>query len=347
MNALELIEVDKRYGRTPVVRALSLTVAEGELVALLGPSGCGKTTTLRLISGLERVDGGVIRIAGQVADDGSTFLAPEKRALAIVFQSYAVWPHLSVFDNVAYPLVIAKAPQVASRVKEALGWVRMSSFADRQPHQLSGGQLQRIALARALVARPRVLLLDEPLSSLDLGLREELRGEIASLRARLGTTMILVTHDQVEALALADRVAVMNAGLVEQFDSPQRLYREPKTPFVAGFVGGSNLLHGQLESGTFVTEGFRFAVPLKTGPTTVSLSIRPEDIEIGAQGTVLTLEARLFLGHLTEYRFRLGSGVLRAIGPAIDGIRPGNTAQIRFRRVRVFDGTEALEAWSG
>lgn len=335
MSAVELVEIEKSFGATAVVKKLSLEVKEHELLALLGPSGCGKTTTLRMIAGLERPDTGVIRLAGAVVDQGSTFVQPERRGLGMVFQSYAVWPHKSVFENVAYPLQLRRDGDVEARVMEALGWVRLSALAQRRPHELSGGQLQRVALARALVGRPKVLLLDEPLSNLDVALREELRGEIASLRAKLGTTMILVTHDQGEALALADRVAVMNKGVIEQLAAPDIVYREPATPFVAGFVGGANVIEGEVRDGRFVTGSDSFAVnAAQNGPTT--LVVRSEDIVIGSEGTPLTLQAKLFLGSTTEYRFTLGTNVLRVTGPSIEGLKPAATASVTIKSVRLF-----------
>lgn len=333
MSAVELVEIEKSFGATAVVKKLSLEVKEHELLALLGPSGCGKTTTLRMIAGLERPDTGVIRLAGAVVDQGTTFVQPEKRGLGMVFQSYAVWPHKSVFENVAYPLQLRREREVEARVMEALGWVRLSALAQRRPHELSGGQLQRVALARALVGRPKVLLLDEPLSNLDVALREELRGEIASLRAKLGTTMILVTHDQGEALALADRVAVMNKGVIEQLAAPDVVYREPATPFVAGFVGGANVIEGEVRDGRFTTGSDSFAVTAPNGPTT--LVVRTEDIAIG-EGTPLTLQAKLFLGSTTEYRFALGANVLRVTGASIEGLKPGSTASATLKAVRLF-----------
>lgn len=333
MSAVELVEIEKSFGATAVVKKLSLEVKEHELLALLGPSGCGKTTTLRMIAGLERPDTGVIRLAGAVVDQGATFVQPERRGLGMVFQSYAVWPHKSVFENVAYPLQLRRDGDVEARVMEALGWVRLSALAQRRPHELSGGQLQRVALARALVGRPKVLLLDEPLSNLDVALREELRGEIASLRAKLGTTMILVTHDQGEALALADRVAVMNKGVIEQLAAPDIVYREPATPFVAGFVGGANVIEGEVRDGRFTTGSVSFAVTAPNGPTT--LVVRTEDIAIG-EGTPLTLQAKLFLGSTTEYRFALGAGVLRVTGASIEGLKPGSIAAVALKAVCLF-----------
>ncbi|AFE09945.1 ABC transporter ATP-binding protein [Corallococcus coralloides DSM 2259] len=339
--AIVLEDLVKAYGGMPVVRGLSLQVGQGELVSLLGPSGCGKTTTLRMLAGLEHPDAGVIRLGEEVVAGPGVRVPPEKRGLGMVFQSYAIWPHRSVEANVAYPLALRKVPrhEMASRVREALRWVRLEAYAARMPHELSGGQLQRVALARALVAGPRVLLLDEPLSNLDAALREELRAEIAALRARLGTTLVFVTHDQGEALALSDRIAVMNRGVIEQVDTPERLYREPATPFVAGFVGGANVLRGEVRAGGFHCAGtetaFDLPVDAKPGPGT--LVVRPEDLELGETGTPLVLSARLFLGHAAEYRFPVGDAFLRVIGPALEGVRAGQTLRVRVRKATVFD----------
>ncbi|RKH40381.1 ABC transporter ATP-binding protein [Corallococcus llansteffanensis] len=348
MAAIVLEGLVKAYGGTPVVRGLSLEVGQGELVSLLGPSGCGKTTTLRMLAGLEHPDAGTIRLGDDVVAGPGVRVPPERRGLGMVFQSYAVWPHRSVEANVAYPLMLRKVPrhEVATRVREALRWVRLEAFAARMPHELSGGQLQRVALARALVAGPRVLLLDEPLSNLDAALREELRAEIAALRARLGTTLVFVTHDQGEALALSDRIAVMNRGVIEQVDTPERLYREPATPFVAGFVGGANVLKGEARAGTFHCAGADVAFELpaelkgRSGPGT--LVVRPEDLELGEEGTPLVLSARLFLGHAAEYRFPVAEAFLRVIGPALEGVRAGQTLRVRLRKATVFEEGKSL-----
>ncbi|MDY7231472.1 ABC transporter ATP-binding protein [Hyalangium rubrum] len=341
MAAIALQDLVKSYGTTPVVRGLSLEVREGELVSLLGPSGCGKTTTLRMLAGLEHPDAGVIRIGGETVAGPGIRIPPERRGLGMVFQSYAVWPNRSVEANVAYPLTLRRLPkaEIATRVREALRWVRLEALAARMPHELSGGQLQRVALARALVSSPRVLLLDEPLSNLDAALREELRAEIATLRARLGTTMIFVTHDQAEALALSDRIAVMNRGVIEQVDAPERLYHEPATPFVAGFVGGANVFAGEVREGAFHCSGrdVVFALPSegshRPGPCT--LVVRPEDLDLGEDGTPLPLSARLFLGHAAEYRFPVGDTLLRVVGPPIE-VRAGQMLKVRIRKAKLF-----------
>ena len=339
MAGVELKEVHKAYGTTAVVKGVSLSIASGEFISLLGPSGCGKTTTLRMIAGLETLDAGTISIGADVVDGPTGHLAPEKRALGMVFQSYAVWPHKSVAQNIAYPLLLKRLPgqEIAKRVSEALDWVRLSALRDRMPSQLSGGQLQRVAIARALVGNPRVLLLDEPLSNLDAALREELRGEIAALRSRLGTTMIFVTHDQHEALALADRVAVMHQGVIEQIDSPERIYQSPATPFVAGFVGGANRLEGRVEGRRFVCGAQVFELPegvtASDGPAT--LAVRAEELAVGTSGPSLPLVARLFLGSSTEYRFSLGDSVLRAVGPAREA-QPGQSIAVCLTHARLY-----------
>lgn len=341
MAAISLDQVHKSYGATPVVRGLSLAIAPGEFLSLLGPSGCGKTTTLRMIAGLESVDAGTIRLGEQVVDGPGQRVPPERRGLGMVFQSYAVWPHRSVAENVAYPLVLQKVarPEREARVRQALEWVRLSPYADRRPHQLSGGQLQRVALARALIGHPAVLLLDEPLSNLDAALREELRAEIASLRARLGTTMVYVTHDQGEALALSDRIAVMRGGRIEQLDVPERLYREPATPFVAGFVGGANLLVGEVRGAAFLASGVTFALPpgLASADGPATLVLRPEDLQLGSTGTALPLSARLFLGNAVEYRLPVGDKLLRVVGPRLD-VAPGQGVSVQILRGQLFPG---------
>jgi spermidine/putrescine transport system ATP-binding protein len=230
----------KFYGDICVVDQISLDIQEGEFFALLGPSGCGKTTTLRMIAGFEEPSAGQVRIAG----NDVTGVPPYRRPVNTVFQNYALFPHMKIADNVAYPLKmqgLAKS-EIKVRVGEALERVSMSAAANRLPHQLSGGQRQRIALARALVARPRVLLLDEPLGALDLKLRETMLTVLKDLQRDVGITFIYVTHDQGEALAMSDRIAVMNRGVVEQIGSPSEIYSWPTTPFVAGFIGKTNLL---------------------------------------------------------------------------------------------------------
>jgi ABC-type Fe3+/spermidine/putrescine transport system ATPase subunit len=250
---IEINDLVVRYGDVVAVDGVSLTVGQGEHVTLLGPSGCGKTTTLRAIAGLEEPSGGTIRIAGATVYSAAERrnVPAEKRGISMVFQSYAVWPHMSVFDNVAYGLRVRNLPRdkVATEVERALDLVQMRDFATRSAALLSGGQQQRVALARAIAFSPAVLLFDEPLSNLDAKLRAEMRVELRDLQRRLGVTSVYVTHDQEEALAISDRVVVMNVGGIEQIGTPENIYNRPKTRFVADFVGSANLIAGRVRGG--------------------------------------------------------------------------------------------------
>ena len=282
MAELAISGLVKRYGDFYAVRDVSLSISDGEFLVLLGPSGCGKTTTLRMVAGFIEPTSGMVRLGG--AD--VTLLPPWKRNAGMVFQSYALFPHLSVAQNVAFGLEMRKLPKpdVAARTREALRLVRLEGFAGRLPRQLSGGQQQRVALARALAIRPDVLLLDEPLSNLDAKLRQEVRVEIRELQRQLGLTTVMVTHDQEEALTMADRIVVMNHGAIEQIGTPQAIYRKPTTAFVADFVGSMNFLAGTLEAPERVRIGsLSLACPPQDGlavGTAVRLCIRPEDVRV-------------------------------------------------------------------
>jgi ABC-type Fe3+/spermidine/putrescine transport system ATPase subunit len=249
---IEVSNLVVRYGGVIAVDGVSFTVGRGEHVTLLGPSGCGKTTTLRAIAGLEEPSAGAIRIDGRAVYSSAERrnVPSEKRGVSMVFQSYAVWPHMTVFDNVAYGLRVRKLPrtEVAEQVERALGLVQMREFASRPASNLSGGQQQRVALARAVAFSPTVVLFDEPLSNLDAKLRAEMRVELHELQRRLGITSVYVTHDQEEALAISDRVIVMNNGGIEQVGSPETIYNRPKSRFVADFVGSANLIGGRMKS---------------------------------------------------------------------------------------------------
>jgi putative spermidine/putrescine transport system ATP-binding protein len=244
MTAIEFQKVARSYGDVRAVDDVSLSIAQGEFFAMLGPSGSGKTTCLRLIAGFETPDSGAILLDGQDVTDR----APYDRDVNTVFQDYALFPHMTVLENVAYGLRVRKVDKATQRrrAEEMLALVKLEQLGDRRPMQLSGGQRQRVALARALINHPRVLLLDEPLGALDLKLREEMQIELKNLQRRLGITFVFVTHDQSEALSMADRVAVFNRGRIEQLDTPRALYQRPATPFVARFVGGANVVEGEL-----------------------------------------------------------------------------------------------------
>ncbi len=311
MARLDLQGLGKRYGDFHAVRDVNLDVADGEFLVLLGPSGCGKTTTLRMVAGFIEPTSGHVRLGGSDV----TELPPWRRNTGMVFQSYALFPHLSVAQNVAFGLEMRKLPRadVTQRVEEALALVRLSGFGARLPRQLSGGQQQRVALARALAIRPDVLLLDEPLSNLDAKLRQEVRVEIRELQRQLGLTTVMVTHDQEEALTMADRLVVMNEGSVCQVGTQRELYEQPADRFVAGFVGRSTFLAGTIEApGRFRTDG---GLELACGggtPGPASLALRPERLEISA-APVTGLDNRLpgtvefvsYLGALTDIHVRL------------------------------------------
>jgi ABC-type Fe3+/spermidine/putrescine transport system ATPase subunit len=277
MSLLSIRSVAKRFGQAPVLRDVSLEIAAGEFLTVLGESGSGKTTLLRLLAGFEHPDGGEIWMDGERLDR----LPPNKRGVNTVFQHYALFPHLSVFENVAYGLRARKTAkeEIAPRVEKALAQVKMSDFAARRPTQLSGGQQQRVALARALVNRPKLLLLDEPLSALDARLRREMQVELKSLQREVGIAFLFVTHDQDEAMALSDRIALLRAGELEQVDTPRGIYNRPRTAYAANFIGLTNLLRGRVENGCARCGPLEWRCGGESGDALFSL--RPESIRLG------------------------------------------------------------------
>jgi putative spermidine/putrescine transport system ATP-binding protein len=311
MADLALNGLSKHYGDFYAVREVSLTIADGEFLVLLGPSGCGKTTTLRMVAGFIEPSAGHVRLAGQDV----TLLPPWKRNAGMVFQSYALFPHMTVAQNVAFGLEMRKLSRadIDRRVEETLALVRLGGYGGRLPRQLSGGQQQRVALARALAIRPDVLLLDEPLSNLDAKLRQEVRVEIRELQRKLGLTTVMVTHDQEEALTMADRLVVMNEGSVRQVGSQRDLYERPADRFVAGFVGRSTFLPGTVEApGRFRSEGGLILACVGGSPGPAVLSLRPERVEIGLQprsgldnSLSGTVEFVSYLGALIDIHVRL------------------------------------------
>ncbi|ASJ04882.1 ABC transporter ATP-binding protein [Thermococcus barossii] len=284
MVDVKLENIVKTFGETVALKGIDLHIKAGELFTLLGPSGCGKSTTLRIIAGLDFPDSGTIYFG----DEEVTYLPSSKRGAVLVFQNYALWPHMTVFDNVAYGLKLKKLPkeEIRKKVEWALELVKLKGFEDRYPTQLSGGQQQRVAIARALVVEPKVLLLDEPLSNLDAKLRLEMRSEIRRIQRELGITVIYVTHDQEEAMAISDRIAVMNVGTVEQVGTPKEIYESPRTEFVASFMGKTNVIPAKVveRNGDRVTvefEGIRLDGLYYTGESdNVVIVIRPERIQL-------------------------------------------------------------------
>jgi putative spermidine/putrescine transport system ATP-binding protein len=273
---LDIKGVSKLFSTVKAVDDITLSVADGELVCLLGPSGSGKSTLLRMIGGFEIPTGGSIAIDGEEV----IHLPPEKRPTGMVFQSHALWSHMTVFGNIAFGLKLRRLPkaEIADKVNAVLELVGLGGYGARRPNQLSGGQQQRVALARSLVLEPKILLLDEPFASLDQHLRERLREEVRDIQQRVGITTLFVTHGQDEALALADRIVVMRDGRVEQADRPDMVYREPRTPFVAGFIGTMNLIDGEVQNGRLKLAGIDVSAPIADGPAT--LAVRPEFVRL-------------------------------------------------------------------
>jgi iron(III) transport system ATP-binding protein len=333
----------KWFGGVVAVDGVSFTAADREITTLLGPSGCGKTTTLRCVAGLEKPDGGEIRIGDRVVNARGVFVPPEKRGVGMVFQSYAIWPHMTVFENVAYGLKIKGLPkqEVRERVKRVLSLVRLEGLEDRLAPKLSGGQQQRVALARSLVMEPEVLLLDEPLSNLDFKLREAMRVELKEIQRRIGITTIYVTHDQTEALALSDTIIVMHGGKIMQIGTPKEIYRTPRNKIVADFIGQANFFEGRLiaktedQLGVIETdEGITLTTP--TPPHTkegerITISIRPEHIKLHTTKpttTQNTIQGRIirevYQGNITYYKIDIkGKEITAQAEP--DQTTPQNT----------------------
>jgi ABC-type Fe3+/spermidine/putrescine transport system ATPase subunit len=294
MSKLVLRNVSRTFGSFTAVDDFNLVLQEGELVSLLGPSGCGKTTTLRMIAGFVTPTAGTIELDGEVISSPGSSLPPEKRQMSMIFQSYAIWPNMTVAENVGFGLKVRKidAPEIRRRVDQILEVVQMGALRDRYPAELSGGQQQRVALARSIVVKPAVLLLDEPLSNLDANLREEMRFEIRRLHDEFNMTMVYVTHDQAEAMVTSDRIAVMNQGRVEQIDVPYALYGRPRTRFVAGFIGRTNFLAGRCDAEAVHFAGF--SIPRQALqsqgplPAEVLVSIRPQSIYLLKQDLLRT-----------------------------------------------------------
>jgi iron(III) transport system ATP-binding protein len=329
--AIQCREISKKFGQVQAVDRVNLALAKGQFLALLGPSGCGKTTTLRLLAGFEAVDDGSINIGGRVVNGPGVFTPPEKRSVGLVFQEYALFPHLNVADNIAYGL--PKGVDKKQRVAEVLELVGLPDVNRRMPFELSGGQQQRVALARALAPNPQLILLDEPFSNLDTGLRIQLRAEVRQILRQAGATVIFVTHDQEEAFSLADEVAVMIDGQLVQTGSPYQLYRQPKNRAVATFLGHANFLTGQALAGQVTCElGVLPAVGQAAGP--VEVMLRPEDIALSNDGSGLAeIIEREYFGHDQLVTVRLASGTQlysRLLGSEGE-FAPGQRVSLRVR----------------
>jgi iron(III) transport system ATP-binding protein len=325
-----------RYGTTEAVKGISFSIAPGEFLTLLGPSGCGKSTTLRCIAGLEPPSGGRITIDGEVVATPERQVPPEKRGINMVFQSYAVWPHMTVAKNVGYGLKGESKTEIGRRVSEVLDLVGLGAYAGRYGTELSGGQQQRVALARAIVTRPKVILFDEPLSNLDAGLREQMRFELLELQRTVGVTSIYVTHDQTEAMSMSDRVVLLRDGLVEQEAAPREIYRRPRSTFAANFVGRANIIEGTLAEG---------AATLRTDAGDVTVTgaessdqpagsraaavFRSEDVLVGAEADgcqnrwPATVVRVAYQGRFLDVTVRLGDALLRAEVRADTTLREG------------------------
>jgi iron(III) transport system ATP-binding protein len=343
MSHLVLSGLRKEFGELTVVDGIDLSVQEGESVVLLGPSGCGKTTCMRMIAGFEKPDGGEVRLGGRLLAGQRTFVPPEHRKMSVVFQSYALWPHMTVQDNVGYGPRTAKLnkTEVRRRVSEALAMVQLPQMADRYIHQLSGGQQQRVALARALVNEPTLLLLDEPLSNLDTRLREEMRIQVKRIQRALGVSMLYVTHDQEEALSLADRLVVMNSGRVAQLGTPEEVYRKPRNSYVARALGATNIItatssptgRGYLRILGNVNVLSDLACTYEYDKP-VSVSIRPADlrlerVECQTQATGRVAEA-LFFGDFVQYQVDIPGepAAVRVHGPGSRPIEVGAPVRV-------------------
>jgi iron(III) transport system ATP-binding protein len=326
MAGISIRNLTKAYGDSEMaaVSDLSLEIRDNQFVTLLGPSGCGKTTTLRLIAGYMAPDSGSIHVDGRLASSPDMVIPPENRGMGMVFQNYAVWPHKTVFENVVFGLRVRKVPAAAARerVAQALALVNLTGFEQRLPNELSGGQQQRVALARSLVVEPEILLLDEPLSNLDAKLRERMRGELKQLQRRTGITFIYVTHDQSEALALSDHVAVIHEGRLQQFGSPHEVYARPANRLVADFMGNVNLLPGRIIAAAngsaqlLVADALQVEAPLPTGLSAgddVDVAVRPENVLLtsptagNGSGAKAQVNDRTFLGSISEYYVTLGN----------------------------------------
>ena len=346
MSSITLNKITKSYGNVQVIQEFSNVFADKEFVTLLGPSGCGKTTMLRMIAGFEKPTTGEIKLDDVIVSGSGKFIPPNERNIGMVFQSYAVWPHMNVFDNVAYPLKIQKVSrnEIKQRVENILESVHLSQYISRMPNELSGGQQQRV--------NPRVLLLDEPLSNLDAKLRESMRFEIKDVQKKFGITVVYVTHDQTEAMAMSDRVIVFNKGVVQQVDTPMNIYRNPVNQFVADFIGKINFLHGTASEGKIEFPGEQYMSYSGDKRGQVVVAVRPENMTMRTDRGVLhgTLKQAYYLGDVNDCRVDVDGTQVRIIaaGNTYGQIEPGVKIWLDFDEYIVFDddGTDQTKILS-
>ena len=353
MASVTITGVTKSFGNVKVLQEFNQKFEDGEFITLLGPSGCGKTTMLRLIAGFEKPSSGEIYIGDKLVSSEKEFLPPEKRGIGMVFQSYAVWPHMNVFDNIAYPLKIQKISKnkIEERVNQVLKIVHLEQYKDRFPSELSGGQQQRVALGRALVAQPEILLLDEPLSNLDAKLREEMRYEIKEITKKLKITVIYVTHDQIEAMTMSDRIVLINKGEVQQVAPPQEIYSKPKNMFVANFVGKVDFIKGKVEGSKILLDNSNGqTLPNKSSfKGNVVVAIRPENAILSDDGEITgKVYSKFYLGDCNDLRVEIGNGnILRIIARAstYNTLNEGDEVKIKILDYFIFedDGKDQIK----
>ncbi len=348
MSSITFSNITKSYGTVKVIHEFSGIFQDKEFITLLGPSGCGKTTMLRMIAGFERPSSGEIKIDNVTVSSPTQFIPPNERNIGMVFQSYAVWPHMNVFDNVAYPLKIqgVSRSEIRQRVESVLESVHLSQYITRMPDELSGGQQQRVALGRALVSRPKVLLLDEPLSNLDAKLRESMRFEIKEVQHKSGITVVYVTHDQTEAMAMSDKIIVFNQGIVQQADSPINIYKNPANQFVADFVGKINFLRGRVSQGKIIFSGGQCMEYSGDKSGDVVVGVRPENISMRRDKGILrgTLTHSYYLGDENDCRVDIDGTSIRVIaeGSTYGEFSAGSQVWLDFGEYLVFqdDGVD-------
>lgn len=352
MKDVRVERLVKRFGQATAVDGITFHVPRGKFVTLLGPSGCGKTTTLNIIAGFENPDEGEVFVADRLISSGAggIILPPHKRNVGMVFQSYGLWPHFTVAENVGFGLKMRSVPRVDAqrKVKDALRLVRLDGLENRYPSQLSGGQQQRVAFARAVVYEPDVLLLDEPLSNLDAALREEMRLELKELQHQTGITTLFVTHDQIEAIVMSDLIVILNNGRVEQIGTPREVYENPANQFVAGFLGVSNFLEGEIVESSGVEEAASVRVgqhilqcraTSRSKGETVLVSVRPEDWEVSkdkpVEGAINSMSSRVekivYMGRTMEVWARVAGSLIRIQGVHLPSVEVGNTLYLRAR----------------